>query len=141
MNAKDVMARSSTQVHRWIFTATKGRLLGGFRGMPVLILETTGRKSGKARTTMLTAPIADDDRVVIIASYGGDDRNPTWYLNLRANPEVRVTMRGAKKTMRARVATSDEKTALWPAVIEANPGYANYQRKTERDIPVVILEP
>ena len=141
MNAKDVFSRYSTQVHRWIFSASSGRFLGEFRGMPVLILTTTGRKSGKARSTMLTAPIADDDRVVIVASYGGDDRNPTWFLNLRANPEVRVTMRGTTRTMRARVATSDEKATLWPAVTEANPGYGDYQRKTDRDIPLVILEP
>jgi deazaflavin-dependent oxidoreductase (nitroreductase family) len=140
MNAKDVFARYSTQVHRWIFTVSSGRLLGSFREMPVLVLTTTGRKSGKARSTMLTAPIADDDRVVIVASYGGDDRNPTWFLNLRANSEVRVTMRGKTTTMRARVATGDEKTDLWPKVVEANPGYADYQRKTDRDIPLVILE-
>jgi deazaflavin-dependent oxidoreductase (nitroreductase family) len=141
MNAKDVMARYSTQVHRWIFTTSKGRMLGNFRGMPVVVLTTTGRKSGKSRSTMLTAPVAEAQRVVLVASYGGDDRNPTWFLNLRAHPDVQLTMGGSTKPMRARVATSDEKTELWPAITAANPGYGEYQKKTERDIPVVILEP
>ncbi|MGH2795079.1 MAG: nitroreductase family deazaflavin-dependent oxidoreductase, partial [Actinomycetota bacterium] len=109
--------------------------------MPVLVLTTTGRKTGKRRTTMLTSPVQDGAKVVIVASYGGDDRHPTWFLNLRDNPAVEVTMRGSTRKMKAHVASIDEKARLWPKVTEKYSGYAAYQRRTDRDIPLVILEP
>ena len=109
--------------------------------MPVVQLNTVGRKSGKKRTTMLTSPVQDGDRVVLVASYGGDDRNPSWFLNLRDNPEVELTMHGRTRPMKARVATADEKAELWPRVVAAHKGYGQYQTRTEREIPLVILEP
>ena len=138
--AKDLVARLATSVHEAIFTTSGGRLLGRFSGMPVVKLTTTGRKSGKPRTTMLTSPVQDGDRVVLVASYGGDDRHPAWFLNLRENPEVEVTMLGRTRRMRARVATGQEKGELWPRVTKAYRGYEAYQRRTKRDIPLVILE-
>ena len=138
--AKDLMARVGNVLHRTIVTASNGRIGGTGFGMPVVILTTTGRKSGKKRTTMLTAPIHDDQRVVLVASYGGDDRHPAWYLNLRDNPDVELEIKGDKRAMRARVASADEKAELWPDVVKAHKGYADYQTKTERDIPLVILE-
>jgi deazaflavin-dependent oxidoreductase (nitroreductase family) len=78
---------------------------------------------------------------VLVASKGGDDRQPEWYLNLVANPEVEVTVRNTTTRMLARTATAEEKAELWPTIIKVNPGYASYQRKTNRDIPVVICEP
>ncbi len=89
---------------------------------------------------MLAAPIVDGDRVVLVASYGGDDRDPAWYLNLQANPEVRATTAGSTRTMSARVATDEEKAQLWPQTISRYQGYARYQKRTERRIPVVTLE-
>jgi deazaflavin-dependent oxidoreductase (nitroreductase family) len=124
-----------------LFKATSGRIGGRIMGMPALILHTTGRKSGQLRTTMLTAPIVEDGRIVLVASYGGDDREPTWALNLRANPAVEVTMGGATRPMTAHVAGAEEKAELWPRVTSTYKGYAGYQTKTERDIPLVILEP
>jgi len=109
--------------------------------MPVVKLTTTGRKSGKKRDTMLTSPLQDGDNVVLIASYGGDDRHPAWYLNLRDTPEVQATMTGSSRPMRARTATEAEKAEMWPKIVSAYKGYAGYQQKTDRDIPVVILEP
>ena len=109
--------------------------------MPVVILTTTGRKSGQKRPTMLTAPIHDPDLVVLVASNGGDDRHPIWFLNLRDDPAVELEMEGDKRAMTARTASADEKAELWPRVVAANKGYAGYQEKTERDIPLVILEP
>jgi deazaflavin-dependent oxidoreductase (nitroreductase family) len=109
--------------------------------MPALILTTTGRKSGARRQTMLTAPIVEDGRVVIVASYGGDDREPSWSRNLRANPDVDVTMDGATLPMRAHIASAEERAELWPRVTSTYKGYAGYQTKTEREIPLVILEP
>lgn len=143
VNLKDVLARNITAVHEALFRATDGRVGGRIVGMEALILGTTGRRSGKPRSTMLTAPLVDDDgsgRVVLVASYGGDDRDPTWFLNLRANPDVTITMRGSTSAYRARVATPAEKSALWPSVVAAYKGYAGYQDRTERDIPLVICE-
>ena len=140
-NAKDLSARAFTAVHEAVFRASGGRLLGSFGGMPVLILKTTGRKSGQLRSTMLTSPVREDDRLVIVASYGGDDRHPAWFLNLQANPHVEVTMGGKTRPMLARVATADEKAELWPKVVTAYKGYEGYQTKTARDIPLVVLEP
>ncbi len=140
-NIKDEAFKWGTSVHEAIFRASGGRLLGKAGGMPVLILETTGRHSGKARTTMLTSPVQDGDRVVIVASYGGDDRHPAWFQNLKANPNVRVTMGGRTNPRRARVADPDERSRYWPQVTSAYRGYAGYQTKTTREIPLVILEP
>jgi deazaflavin-dependent oxidoreductase (nitroreductase family) len=130
-----------TGLHKAVFRATNGRVANRGFGMPVVILATTGRKSGKRRETMLTSPVQDGDRIVLVASYGGDDRHPTWFLNLRDKPEVELTMGGKTRAMRARVATSNEKAELWPRVVEAYKGYAGYQKRTDRDIPLVIVEP
>jgi deazaflavin-dependent oxidoreductase (nitroreductase family) len=90
---------------------------------------------------MLTAPIIDGDRVVLVASKGGDDRDPDWYRNLMAHPEAELTAAGQHRLVRARRASPDEKAELWPRVVAAYRGYAGYQRRTERDIPLVICEP
>ena len=90
---------------------------------------------------MLTSPLQEGDKVVLIASYGGDDRHPAWYLNLRDKPDVEATMSGSKQPMRARTATEAEKAEMWPKIVSTYKGYAGYQEKTDRDIPVVILEP
>lgn len=140
-NAKDIAARAITAVHRAVFRISGGRLSISGLGMPVVMLTTTGRKSGEPRPTMLTSPVQEGDSVILIASYGGDDRHPQWYLNLRADPDVQLTMRGKTRQMRARVASAEEKARLWPEVVAAYRGYGAYQRRTERDIPVVILEP
>ena len=139
--AKDLMARVGNVIHRTILTASRGRIGGKGFGMPVVILTTTGRKSGKKRMTMLTTPIHDERRVVLVASYGGDDRHPSWFLNLRDNPDVELELNGKKRAMRARVASSAEKAELWADVVKSHKGYADYQTRTERDIPLVILEP
>jgi deazaflavin-dependent oxidoreductase (nitroreductase family) len=141
VNVKDVAAKIVTGFHKAVFRASDGRLANRGFGMPVVILTTIGRKSGKRRETMLTSPVQDGDRVVLVASWGGDDRHPTWYLNLRDTPEVEVTMDGATRPMRAHVATAEEKAHLWSRVVDAYNGYAQYQKRTDRDIPLVILEP
>ena len=138
---KDALARGANVLHKAILKASGGRIGGTGFGMPVVILTTTGRKSGKQRETMLTSPVHDDNRVVLVASYGGDDRHPAWFLNVRDNPDVELEMRGKKQPMRAHVASAEEKESLWPEVTAAYKGYAQYQTKTERDIPLVILEP
>jgi deazaflavin-dependent oxidoreductase (nitroreductase family) len=140
-NAKDMMMRAVTGFHKAVFRASNGRFANRGYGMPVLQLTTTGRKSGKRRTTMLTSPVQDGDRLVVVASNGGDDRQPKWLLNLRDDPTVEVTMDGKTRSLRARVASREEKAALWPRVVAAHRGYEQYQTRTDRDIPLVILEP
>jgi deazaflavin-dependent oxidoreductase (nitroreductase family) len=141
MTPKDAFFKVGTGIHRAIFNISKGRIFGKAFGMPIIELVTTGRRSGKARATMLSVPVIDGDRLVLVASFGGDDRDPAWYLNLQANPEVRVTIAGSTRTMIARIATEEEKAELWSQIISAYEGYARYQERTERPIPVVILEP
>ena len=138
---KDLSARAVTQYHRALLTVTRGRVGNSGFGMPVLELSTTGRKSGKPRTIVLTSPVQEGDALVVVASYGGDDRHPAWYLNLRDDPTVEVKVRGVTRPMVARVATPDERTRLWPQVTEKYRGYASYQERTDREIPLVILEP
>lgn len=137
----DFMFKAISGVHRALFQASGGKLLNKGAGMPVLVLTTTGRKSGQPRSTMLTSPLQFDGKVVIVASRGGDDRNPDWFLNLEANPGVEVEMDGSKQSMTAHVADADEKADLWPKIIGPHANYAGYQKKTDRDIPVVVLAP
>ncbi len=137
---KDELFKVATCAHEAVFRATNGRVLGRLGGMPVLVLTTTGRRSGKRRSTMLTSPVHDGERIVLVASYGGDDRHPAWFLNLRENPEVSVVLAGREQAMRGRVATPEEKAELWPRVVRAYEGYGRYQERTDRDVPLVILE-
>lgn len=137
----DTGMKAMNVAHRTIMKVSGGRLLSNPMGMPTVELHTTGRKSGQRRSTLLTAPVHDANRVVLVASKGGDDRNPQWYLNLVANPEVQLTIGGTTRTMQARTASPEEKGELWPQIIAAYKGYAGYQRRTSRDIPVVICEP
>ena len=138
---KDLVAKGVTAFHRTLYRTSGGKVGGKGFGMPVVELHTTGRKTGKRRSTMLTTPIHDNQRVVLVASYGGDDRHPTWFLNARDNPEVELTIHGETKPMTARVASPEEKAGLWPEVTSSYKGYAQYQTRTDRDIPLVILEP
>ena len=141
LRLKDAAFRLGTGIHRTLFTISKGRIFGTALGMPVIVLVTTGRRSGKARSTMLTVPLIDGEPLMLVASFGGDDRHPAWYRNLQANPEVRVIRAGSTRRMVARVASSEEKARLWPRIVAKYPLYAGYQEKTDRPIPVVILEP
>jgi len=127
--------------HRAIVELSGGRVLGSAFGMPVVELHTVGRISGAPRSTMLTAPVIDGDRIVLVASKGGNDRDPDWYRNLLAHPEIELTMAGRRRPMRARPASAQEKAELWPRVVAAYKGYDGYQHRTQRDIPLVICEP
>jgi deazaflavin-dependent oxidoreductase (nitroreductase family) len=126
-------------LHVWIYRATKGAVGARMGAANILLLTTTGRKSGAARTTPVNA-FHDGDRIALIASNGGQDHHPAWYLNIVANPAVTVERKGVSETKSARVATDEEKAALWPRIVAWYPGYAKYQTRTSRDIPVVIVE-
>jgi deazaflavin-dependent oxidoreductase (nitroreductase family) len=109
-------------------------------GAPLLLLTTKGRKSGEWRRTALIGA-EDRGRYVIVASLGGSPRHPVWYLNLQANPEVRLQVKGRSFLAIARTATAEEKPELWAKMVGLYPDYADYQVKTDREIPVVILDP
>ena len=141
MPAKDVVYRYGTQLHQKLYTATGGRLFHRGRGMPMVKLTTTGRNSGQPRTIMATTPLVMGESLVLIASYGGDDREPQWCQNIRANGDVEVTVEGRTRRMKAHVASADERSELWPRVVSAAAFYADYQKKTDREIPVVVFDP
>jgi deazaflavin-dependent oxidoreductase (nitroreductase family) len=137
----DVRFRGTSRAHALLLALTRWHLGASIGGMPIVELETTGRRSGRPRTVVLSTPLIDGERTVLVASKGGDDRHPEWYRNLVADPEVRLTMHGTTRRMRARTADADERAELWPRVVAAYPGYAAYQRRTSRQIPLVICEP
>ncbi|MFI9029430.1 nitroreductase family deazaflavin-dependent oxidoreductase [Streptomyces sp. NPDC053560] len=110
-----------------------------WQGTTTLILTTTGRRSGERRSTPLIYQRFGDD-LLVVASKGGADTPPLWYLNLQANPEVGVQVKGDRFTARARTATAEEKPAMWRTMAAAWPQYNEYQQKTDREIPVVVLE-
>jgi deazaflavin-dependent oxidoreductase (nitroreductase family) len=139
-SVKDTGAKLMNLAHRLVLTASGNRLLTKPFGMPLVELHTTGRKSGLPRSCYLTTPIHDSDRVVLIASKGGDDRNPDWYRNLQAHPDAALVIEGQRHAVRARTADAQEKAELWPKIVAAYKGYAGYQQRTDRDIPVVICE-
>ncbi|MGH3726848.1 MAG: nitroreductase family deazaflavin-dependent oxidoreductase [Mycobacterium sp.] len=136
----DFTVKVANVAHRLVLKATCNRVLSTISTLPVVELKTTGRKSGQAHAVLLTAVVADDSRVVLIASKAGDDRHPDWYQNLVANPEVTVTVRRLARQLRARTASPEERAELWEHAISVYPGYAQYQRNTSRRIPVVICE-
>ena len=122
------------------FRANGGKVGGPFDGAPLLLLHTTGARTGQERVNpVMYRP--DGDRLVIFASKAGADTNPDWFHNLRANPELSVEVGSETKAVRAHVAEGDERHRLWEAHKSQWPGFADYETKTQRQIPVVILEP
>jgi deazaflavin-dependent oxidoreductase (nitroreductase family) len=136
----DRTLKAMNAIHRVILGVTRGKAGWTAGNMPVLELTTIGRKSGEPRSCLLTSPIQENGEIVIVASRGGDDHHPSWYLNLLETPQVQVSYKGAPhKIMTARTANSDERARMWPIVAGAYKGYAGYQEKTSREIPLVIL--
>jgi deazaflavin-dependent oxidoreductase (nitroreductase family) len=129
-----------TVIHRFLFRLTNGRIGGRLAGNEMLLLATIGRKTGRAREVpLLTVP--DDDAWIVVASNAGDDRPPAWWLNLQARPEAEIRVAGQRRAVRARLAGPDERPRLWAKVIASHSGYAAYETRTTRPIPVVLLEP
>lgn len=138
----DIVLKAMNTAHRLLLKVTGGRIGHDAMGMPVLELTTVGRKSGQPRSVLLTAPLHEDGHPVIVASRGGDDTHPAWFLNLRDRPEVEVSIKGGPRTpMTARIVTPEERARMWPQIAEKYTNYAGYQRRTEREIPLVVLEP
>jgi len=138
----DFALKTMNAVHRTILKLSGGKLGWTASDMPVLELTTTGRKTGQPRAVMLTSPHQEGDTIVVVASRGGDDTHPAWFLNLRDDPNVEVTTKGQpKRRMVARIANAEERARLWPLVTADHKNYAGYQTKTDREIPLVLLEP
>ena len=128
------------QEHIDRYIATDGEEGHDWQGTQTLLLTVTGRRSGEKITKPLIYGRHGDD-YLLVASWGGSDRHPPWYLNLEANPEVEIQVKGDKMRARARTATPEEKAELWPIMTKEWPDYDSYQLKTDRDLPLVIVEP
>ena len=126
--------------HRTLLALTGGRFPQSIGGMPTLELHTIGAKSGERRSRLLTSPIVEDARIVLVGSNGGGATSPAWVANLRANPEVEITMGERTHRYHARVVTGDERAELWNRVVKRYRGYDAYQRRAPREIPVVVCE-
>lgn len=139
---KDLFSKTVNAVHKTLLAVSGGRIGGKMGDLPVVKLTTVGRTSGQPRTVMLTTPIHGDGRYVLVASKGGDDRDPDWYRNLVANPQITLEPMGGDGPIQltARTAVGDEKKALWSKIAVGSKGYAAYREKTSRDIPVVVCE-
>jgi deazaflavin-dependent oxidoreductase (nitroreductase family) len=127
-------------VHRFLFKTTRGVIGGKFDGRPMLLMTTTGAKSGQARE-LLIQYYPDGEDMVVVASNGGREKHPAWLHNVRKNPGVAVSLGRRKLRTTARVLPPDERDALWPTLTAWYPGYAHYQTLTERRIEVVRLHP
>jgi deazaflavin-dependent oxidoreductase (nitroreductase family) len=137
---RDAFVRFWSSVHEATYRVSGGRALTRVLGMSVVQLTTVGRRSGRLRSTILTAPIVEAERIVLVASNGGDDRNPQWYLNMMAKPTVGVARGGVKREFEGRVAHGSERADLWRTIRTVTPIYELHQRRTSRELPVVVLE-
>ncbi len=136
-----MVIKPMSNLNTWLFRMSGGRIGGSFAGgAPVLLLTTTGRKSGQPRTAPLLY-LEDEGNMILVASQGGMTHSPQWYYNLEAHPEAEIELGKEKKKVRSRRATDEEKAALWPKLVAMHKDYDLYQARTERNIPVMILSP
>jgi deazaflavin-dependent oxidoreductase (nitroreductase family) len=137
---KDSTAKRLSRLHTVLFRLTRGRIGRRLVNNDMLLLTTTGRRSGKRHTVPLLY-LTDGDRHIVIASWGGRDDPPDWYLNLVAEPVSTINVNGVRSDVVARTADTAERKAWWPRAEAAYSGYREYQSRTDREIPVVFLEP
>ena len=134
------MIRFYSGLHRGWHKLTRGRFINKFRGAPVVLLTTTGRKTGKERTWPLLT-VKQGDAYAFAASNGGHDQHPSWYVNLVANPKVTINDGGRKIQGRARVTVEPERSDLYQRFVDVFSAYGDYAKATDREIPVVVVEP
>ncbi|HEY6409084.1 MAG TPA: nitroreductase family deazaflavin-dependent oxidoreductase [Ktedonobacteraceae bacterium] len=132
--------RFFTGMHVFFYRLSGGKLGGTFGNSPVLLLNTVGRKTGQPRTSPLLY-LQDGNDLILVASHGGAPKHPAWWLNLQAKPETEVEVGRKKLKVTARQADAEERARLWPLLVDMYGSYADYQKKTMREIPVVILHP
>jgi F420H(2)-dependent quinone reductase len=130
----NLIPKANIIIYRW----SRGRFGASMEDLPVLILHTVGRKSGKPRQSPLLY-LQDGEDYVIVGSRGGSDAPPAWWLNLQATPEATVEIKGSRRPVSARDATSEEKAGYWPRLTAGYPFYDDYQARTDREIPVIVL--
>lgn len=123
----------------WVLKVSRGKLGNSFLGVPVLLLTTVGRKTGQNRTQPLYY-LEDGERVILVASNAGTERDPAWFLNLQANPQVIVNINGSEKQMSGRAASAQEKSELWPRLTTLFPKWQMMEDRSERSFNVVILD-
>ncbi len=138
--ARRFLIRGLSRIHARAYRISRGRVLGRIAGMPVLLLTTTGRESGKPRTATLTY-FRDAADLVVVGSFGGLDLPPAWWLNLQRDPRAAVLIGGTTLKVTARTVTAEEHDRLWPLITKTHSGYARYQERTARPIPIVLLAP
>ena len=136
----DSFMKLANTLHRALIKVTAGKRGWDFYGMPVIKLTTVGRVSGKDRSVMLTSPIKLNGDICLVASKGGDDRHPEWYLNLLEDPRVTVEAPSGIRTMFASILEGDERESLWNQIVVDFPNYGAYQEKTNREIPIIVLK-
>jgi deazaflavin-dependent oxidoreductase (nitroreductase family) len=127
-------------LHRALYSASDGRIGSHIWGLPIVLLTTTGRQTGRLRTVPLCS-LQQGESYVVIASYGGLDRSPSWWLNLQRDPHATLQLGNSTRNVVAREARDSERDLLWAEVTRIAPGYLGYERRTARTIPVVLLEP
>jgi deazaflavin-dependent oxidoreductase (nitroreductase family) len=128
------------RAHIWVYRRTDGRIGAKLWRFPAALVTTTGRKSDEPRTAA-TLYLRDGDRVILPASFGGRDEDPSWYLNLEENPAVRVQIRAQQLDLTARDATDAERERYWPRLVRMYPPYRKYREASDRVIPLVVCEP
>lgn len=136
--------KAFSRLNAWVYRASGGRLLGSFQGRPIVLVTMRGARSGLPRTIPLMYVPHEGARgegVVLVASQGGAPKSPLWYRNLIAHPEITVQLGARKLQLRARLAEGEEKAALWPLCDKHYPPYADYRKRTDRDIPMFVCEP
>ncbi len=137
---KITIVKIFSSIHVFLYRLSRGRIGSRMAGLKVLLLTTTGRKSGRQRTTTLGF-LEEDGDYVVIASNGGSDQNPGWYYNLIANPRVTIQVHDKVMPVTAAVADAAERARLWQKLLQVAPGYQDYEKRTTREIPLVLLRP
>jgi deazaflavin-dependent oxidoreductase (nitroreductase family) len=136
----DFFIKWMSRSNAWLYKVSGGRLGATFQKAPVALLTTTGRKTGQPRVSPLLY-LRDGDTVILAASRGGSDKNPMWYLNLKANPKVQVQIKDEVLDLTARNANAEERERYWPQLVQMYPTFEDYQSWTDRVIPLVVCEP
>jgi deazaflavin-dependent oxidoreductase (nitroreductase family) len=126
------------RLHAYLWRLTRGRFVDGIGATPFLLLTTKGRKTGRLRTTPVLY-LEEGRDLIVVASFGGNDMHPAWYLNLQECPEAEVVVRGERRRVTARETTSEEKKLIWPRLVKLYPQFDSYQQRTSREIPLLRL--
>ena len=140
MAMNPILMKTIGKIHRGLYRLSGGKIGGRLGGNAMLLLTTTGRKTGKSRTTPLLY-LQDAENMVVVASNGGNARHPAWWFNIDAHASATVQVGKETKRVRAETANDEERGRLWPLLLEAYAGYQDYEDETERTIPLVILRP